>query len=288
MVPLVCTFCELEVENNWHMFCFAQSCWHESNLEQVASRCSNDAISFNEWLFLMLSSLHGFEQGKFSMVLWNVWRQRNEKVWNNTHKNIVTTVSLATKYLCDWLATKHLSNAEINNKEPWSGCLKWHRPPSSFVKCNVDAAFFLQANDMGLGIIVWDDKGNVLVYHSSVIPGCASIREGEALGLLDAIPWVWTLGFSKIIFELGAKVVVKAVQSSCLNISEFGSLIQRCREILHLESNFSICFVWRQANESAHALARACCSYASPTIWWTSPDCLDILLSLMCTNLNHF
>lgn len=87
---------------------------------------------------------------------------------------------------------------------------------------------------MGLGIVLRDDEGKFL--------GCHSLEEAEAMGLLEAILWICSLGFRKVCFELYAKVVVDAIHSSNSDLSEFGSIVQHCKKLLRVEHEFSVLF----------------------------------------------
>ncbi|XP_073022726.1 uncharacterized protein [Primulina eburnea] len=118
-----------------------------------------------------------------------------------------------------------------------SGCLDWHKPPRLYIKCNVDAAFFPSDQKIGIGCILRDENGMLLRCRSCVVAGMFSVKEGEAMGLLEALSWVRRLGLKKVYFEMDAKVVVESIRYSDV------------------------------ANECAHALAKASCSYASPMEW---------------------
>lgn len=118
--------------------------------------------------------------------------------------------------------------------------------------------------------------------------GLPSVKEGEAMGLLDAIIWVRNMGLPRMIFESDAKNVVDAVLTSCVDLLEFGCIVQSYKEALRSGSDFSVCFARRQANESAHSLARVSHSYASPHVWVEPPDCVEDTLNLICTNPDHY
>ena len=72
--------------------------------------------------------------------------------------------------------------------------------------------------------------------------------------------------------ELDAKIVVDAFHLKPLAIDEFGCIIGDCRGSV-ANSYFSIQFVKRQANRSAHCLARV--EHASPFISFSILSILD-------------
>jgi hypothetical protein len=71
------------------------------------------------------------------------------------------------------------------------------------------------------------------------------------------LKWIAQLGYNKVIFEMGCKMVVDDVHKYKPNRSEYGSIIRNCRTLLSNYSDFVVGFARRQANGSAHALAKA-------------------------------
>ncbi|XP_075499452.1 uncharacterized protein LOC142537854 [Primulina tabacum] len=173
-------------------------------------------------------------------------------------------VRLALEFFCDWLRAKQKSQeiADVHSMD--SGCPDWHKSPRLSIKYNVDAAFF-QSKDR-LGCILRDENCMFLTFRTCVIVGVFNVNEGEAMGLLEALSWVRRLGLKKVYFEMDAKVVVEAIKSSGIDIFEFGSIVQSCKDIIRCKHEFSISFIRRQANECDHTLAKASCSYASPIV----------------------
>lgn len=94
-----------------------------------------------------------------------------------------------------------------------------------------------------------------------------NVKEAEAFGLLDPIEWVKVWVIIIWCLSLTQKFMVDWVNISSTDYSEFSSIIRSCMVLLNQAVIFSVKFVRRQANKVAHALARASCFHASPTIW---------------------
>ncbi|XVE77418.1 hypothetical protein DITRI_Ditri13aG0060900 [Diplodiscus trichospermus] len=82
------------------------------------------------------------------------------------------------------------------------------------------------------------------------------IRKAKAYGLLTIIQCSRRLHFTKVIFELDAKLVVDAISSTTTDVIEFGFIIKECKSLLSMEQMFSVCYIKRKPNAIAYALAR--------------------------------
>lgn len=67
-------------------------------------------------------------------------------------------------------------------------------------------------------------------------------------------------------FELDAKLVIDDMQSTTIDATEFGDVIQRYKDLSLLKKMFNFCHVKRRANEVVHANVQAFRFYVSPTI----------------------
>lgn len=96
--------------------------------------------------------------------------------------------------------------------------------------------------------------------------GIPTVKEAEAICLLEALLWVQSLHMSNVIFETDAKSSIDAIFSTKSDVSEFGSLISSYKAIVDQEQTFQVCHVKRQANNTAHLVDKATCYLASPSV----------------------
>ena len=189
------------------------------------------------------------------MILWSMWREINERLWNNVQRppNLVTLHSIA--YLCEWIQIKEKNCV---SQTPCLGnvCPKWHPSPHSLLKCNCDASVLYDNNELGFGAILKEDMSAFIAYKGLRLPRLPTVKEGEALALFEAMTWVHSMGYSMVIFEIDCKEVVDALQHGLPNDSNFGLILRRCHLLLCSEQSFKVVHVRRTANEAAHAIAR--------------------------------
>ena len=112
--------------------------------------------------------------------------------------------------------------------------------------------------------------------------------EGEALGLLDALRWVCSIGYQRVIFEVDEKCILDSLKDGHSGRSEYGSIVSSCRDLLSLEESFSVQFSHRQVNVLAHALAKTSCQFLSSHSWFSLPVQFTWLLSATCFSINIY
>jgi ribonuclease HI len=98
--------------------------------------------------------------------------------------------------------------------------------------------------------------------------------EGEAIAIKEAMSELMQRGLSCVIFESDSKIVVDAISSRHVGISEFSVLISDIKSLLEANPNFEVKFVKRQANMVAHSLARAAYSMTSRSVFESIPRCI--------------
>jgi ribonuclease HI len=185
---------------------------------------------------------------------------------------INSTVYAADTHTVNSLAGS--SSAEMQQDQ-----FRWQKPSRGRFKCNVDASFSTNLNVVGYGMCIRDEDGNFVKARTMwSSPMCVS-DIGEALGLSHAIQCVHELQLPNVDFELDAKRVVDYFNNGNNDISEFGAIIDDCRQrcISYFE-NSKVEFCRRQANEVAHNLAREATFLASPHDFNVMPSCIGSLI----------
>jgi len=142
--------------------------------------------------FEVLQTLSIENAALFACILWSIWKQRNNKMWNDIVDKECCVLECASSLLYDWKAAKNASDLKFsvigsNNEQQQTSVVKLKKPSLGIVKCNIDT--FVHAKTE------WFE------------PKC-DVHIGEALGLLSARHWVHELQLGPIDFELDSKKVV--------------------------------------------------------------------------------
>lgn len=121
------------------------------------------------------------------------------------------------------------------------------------LKINSDATFDNKSNFSCSGVVIRDDKGNLLggSYRKHA---ASSSLSSEALALREAVALAKNLNLEKVVFESDCLELVKACRGEIIK-DEIAIIV---KDINILRQGFSCCgFMWcsRKGNELAHNIA---------------------------------
>jgi hypothetical protein len=83
--PSECPLCENNEEDDWYILfgcSVSQQVWSEAGLEEVITPRLHVVIDVNSVLFNICRSEDDVTVGNIAMVVWNIWYNRNNYVWN--------------------------------------------------------------------------------------------------------------------------------------------------------------------------------------------------------------
>ncbi|XVF50659.1 hypothetical protein PTKIN_Ptkin04bG0119700 [Pterospermum kingtungense] len=142
---------------------FAKSCWYASPV----GYCRGAINNFNDWLEKNLSRGSNDDHASVVMVIWQIWRNRNDVVWKGRRGSASHLVHAGLNFLQQWVMAQSLLRGTGMNAGV-IGDMKWQKPPSGSIKCNVDAAIFQALSKVGYGCIIKDSKGGFIAWRSEV------------------------------------------------------------------------------------------------------------------------
>ncbi|KAG2712768.1 hypothetical protein I3760_04G141500 [Carya illinoinensis] len=122
----------------------------------------------------------------FVVITWGLWYRRNKRIYENIsmHFNV---------RLFD------VSNQKINK------VVRWHPPPNDFLKLNIDGATFLEYSVVGIGVVLRDHNGEVVVACSKVEKEVSSAEFIEAIALLREVKVVHVNRLGNLVAHLLAR-----------------------------------------------------------------------------------
>jgi ribonuclease HI len=278
---LECPLCGGEPEEEWHIFigCEAiKEAWHSMGLHNIIQSHVNNCHDFCDLMFNICRNEAKQIAGKIAVMLWCIWQNRNNFVWNNNKMSAQQIGMQADRMWHDWAMAQGLLDDQQQHVQLLHGdnlaLHQWQAPSLGYVKCNVDASFFDNDGATGWGWCVRDHRGRFLLAGTNLIHAQLNTLEGEAMAIKEAMHELMLRGYSNVIFESDSKIAVDAISSRHVGISDFSVIISDIKSLLVANSNFEVKFVKQQANTVAHSLARAAYSMTSRSIFQTVPRCI--------------
>ncbi|KAJ9136096.1 hypothetical protein P3X46_033208 [Hevea brasiliensis] len=104
------------------------------------------------WLCKLFEQCTLDEVNLVCMILWAIWRHRNDVLWNDVHKDPSQVVSSASAFLLQWQQAQAPCNtaAPVNSQVYGvDSAVVWRKPVDGYIKCNVDAS--VPSNGQGVG-----------------------------------------------------------------------------------------------------------------------------------------
>ncbi|XP_026378173.1 uncharacterized protein LOC113272574 [Papaver somniferum] len=209
-----------------------------------------------------------------SCLMWNIWKVRNELVFNNNHVNVSTCIH---KTLEDFRvfdlhhALNYCSGIPVTQND----IAVWELPPPSFVKINVDATY----NDGkgAVATIALDDFGNHMG-SGAICFDTFSSTVAEAKAYCFGIQLAKRLQLSRIIMEGDAYEIPKAVTRNTNEISwSLRSTVLSIRDRIKDFSEIRFAAILRDANSIAYDLVQ----YAISNFinrWWYHDEPLNCIM----------
>ncbi|KAH1192009.1 hypothetical protein GmHk_20G059123 [Glycine max] len=179
--------------------------------------------SIRNQIFKILGMLQPYHLQKFAIMLWCIWRRRNEKLWDDLDTAPNISVSLSLQFLYEWLQ----ESCAIN-----SSSSQFYYPME-------------QASNTVSSSSMWTQQ----VLRTSNTSVCLNLaREAEALGLFHAISWAQDMNHPQVIFESDCKSLVDGIYSSQKGSSEFHLILASLKGEFYNHK--------RQTNEVVHSLVK--------------------------------
>ncbi|XP_057453511.1 uncharacterized protein LOC130745341 [Lotus japonicus] len=143
----------LESQSHLFMTCnWTRGLWLSSHL---ALRTGDFRDGLDAWVLSMKKVLPADEFDNFIMILWGIWKARNDSVFNKTKPDSQQVVRMALVVRHDWLEHQVARGSRIQEE----AC--WNPPSQGYLKINVDAGWSGKEGT-GYGLVARNAKG---IFH---------------------------------------------------------------------------------------------------------------------------
>lgn len=156
----------------------------------------------------------------------------------------------------DFLDEFQRANTHLSLNSNMDGSTCWCPPALTHFKLNFDAAIFSNQAASGVGVIIRNDRGEVMASLSAKGPPATSSEEAEIMACRRAMEFAIECGFSKLIVDVDNKTVMSSLRSKKCSPSRLGHIFQDMVCLLNGLRWSEVHYTKRNANLVAHSLAR--------------------------------
>ncbi|GAU39328.1 hypothetical protein TSUD_60790 [Trifolium subterraneum] len=277
---LNCPVCDEEIEDELHIFfrcAVARDSWSAAGLSSVLHNSTYQQTNAKDRTFAICSNESSDTVGRAAMLLWCIWHNRNDKLWNDNVQLPRQIGRHAFDAWNDWYSVHKLQSNNVSGTTE-ADLVRWEKPALDWVKCNVDVAFVSGSGRTSTGLCFRDNSGHFMAGMTQWQQTVISSVEGEAWALLLAMEEARYRGLDRVQFESDSKVLIEDIHMKRRGNSEFLSIVHDILSIMSSFINFEVKFVRRQANLVAHTLVRVANSWASFHRFENIPFCIEHLV----------
>nr|GMD45596.1 uncharacterized protein LOC109160848 [Ipomoea batatas] len=192
-IPPDCPLCHKEVESRSHLFLdceFSKPVWDNTILPLHILEAS-----FESWLSQVVDLDDENKSRSIIAILWTVWKNRNEYVWNNKQWNVNAIRISVTNCIKDWQCWCDLQKANTSSI-PLQTVQRTQGIDASWVYCEVDASVI--ENSASFGAVIHTHSGLFLAAISGPLRPVNEARLAEALAIKEALSWLKSKQWQKI------------------------------------------------------------------------------------------
>nr|XP_028946810.1 uncharacterized protein LOC103403753 [Malus domestica] len=222
------------------------------------------------WVAQMASLMSRESFDLILMLMWNIWKARNELLWQGS--------TLPPQDLQIQAHTWLLEFKKWNVVQPKPKVVevdKWRRPEVGWLKCNFDGAWDEPNNRGGAILIIRDTDKDFVATMALPLEGITSALMAEVAAAREAALFLLKWSRAKVLLEGDALLVIAAIQNNSeVNYGALGHILTDTRRLLQWKAMFVRC----GANAVAHRLAHHGLYLVQPVSFEEPPDVISDLI----------
>ncbi|XP_048493870.2 uncharacterized protein LOC125494347 [Beta vulgaris subsp. vulgaris] len=157
-------------------------------------------------------------------ILWNVWGERNKKVFENTSHPVPVVCQRIMRQVDDFncYAVKIYGGLRsITTPSPG----RWHAPPAGVIKLNTDASLAYEGW-VGLSVIARDLEGKVCFAATRCVRAYWPPEVAECKAIYMATRLAKAHGYDDVIFESDSVVATKRLTKAAIFFSDLDAILE--------------------------------------------------------------
>ena len=143
----------------------------------------------------------------------------------------------------------------------------WMPPTGLHYKINFDATMFVDSKASSFGVVIRNDKGEVMATLSAKGPPRMDSEEAEVLAGRKALEFALDASFTDMVLERDNIGVMRSIQSNGVNNSSLGHIYGDIHCLTASFRAWSVSYVKRTTNSVAHSLAKYVRQVVDERVW---------------------
>lgn len=135
-------------------------------------------------------------------------------------------------------------------------------------KLNIDGSIFFDIQEVGIGVILRDIKGNAVMVVSKKEKALVQLENIKSLAILRGLQFCLQLGISNLIVESDCQSLVTELQNHQASLSPLGNIYKNIKDLMRCFQMCSVHFEHRQSNVEAHLLAKYAWHVTNVVLWY--------------------
>jgi ribonuclease HI len=235
-------------------------------------------LDFMELMLCCIRSLSTSELQLFAMITWSIWYRRNCHWRNQPIDTNDQLLQRAQRTLGEFLEAQESPNLPSRTTEPQIRT-KWKPPLLGRYKVNYDGAMFEESSEAGIGVIIRNNRGEVMASMCHRIHYPHLTEAMEAYAARSATQLAIDLGFKEVDIKGDPITIVTALRNTAPCCTLYGHLVNDTKNTANSFLSVQFLHVKRDGNSVAHSLAKRA-KFSNPfEVWMESvpPDIVPIL-----------
>ncbi|XP_059066468.1 uncharacterized protein LOC131857768 [Cryptomeria japonica] len=283
--PSRCIMCKAQSETVDHLLLtcpFAFKCWRwlSAKLGLITALPNDIKSLFQSWpIPTKESTLSLIMELSPSSLVWEIWKERNHKLFDNKSRRIETILNSIAMIIVDSInyklafslgPPKVFSSWDESIRKNWHGIrippsfgkkdnrrktAIWSPPKPGWIKLNFDGTSRGNSGPSGIGYVIRDHTGPTLRKMAKLIPlDTNNIEEFKALQfkLRDCI----NHGFNNILVEGDSEIAINAIKRKNTPNWRLQGILESIVASLDRIDNYEAKHIYREANSEADVLLK--------------------------------
>ncbi|XP_050251532.1 uncharacterized protein LOC126698394 [Quercus robur] len=246
----------------WKGCVIAKETWAETKFR--IDKLIHPPKEFLDVVWLLLESPGDTNCEAFAITAWGLWNNRNAVRHGEVCKRGKTIAGEAQKYELEVCSARPVNLIGVSSAPRLK---RWCLPPKGTYKVNTDAAVFNNWGCCGFGVVIRNDKGELMGALCKKVEFPLGPIEAEAKATEASIYLAWDLGLKDIIVEGDSQQVIQALNGCITPALPILKIVEGLKLFLLRFNSWKAVHSRRTTNEEAHLLARNAMNVKDCVIW---------------------